>query len=102
MERASKIIKQTTPEQRVCIVVGAGDGLGGSICKVFASKGFTVVACRRNGNKLKQLEEEINSNQEHGRCVCVGMDARKEEDVQNLFQNIAAPLGRIEVVVFNI
>lgn len=102
MERASKIIKQTTPENRVCIVVGAGDGLGGSICKVFASKGYSVVACRRNGHKLKQLESEINSNQNSARCVAVGIDARKEEDVIRLFRDIAAPLGRIEVVVFNI
>ena len=39
-------------ENKVALVMGAGDNLGSAISKCFANEGYTVVAARRNGEKL--------------------------------------------------
>ena len=51
---------------KVALIIGAGTSLGSSITKVFADDNFTVVPVRREGEKLKPLEEEINSK--GGKC----------------------------------
>ena len=42
-------------EKKVALVMGAGDNLGSAISKCFANDGYTVVAARRNGDKLLSL-----------------------------------------------
>ncbi|PND66287.1 SDR family NAD(P)-dependent oxidoreductase, partial [Escherichia coli] len=48
-------------------VVGAGDYIGAAIARRFAAGGYTVVAGRRNGEKLAPLVESIEAS--GGRCV---------------------------------
>mgnify|MGYP000450813410 CR=1 FL=1 len=71
---------------KVALIIGAGDSLGSSIARVFASDGFTVVVARRNGDKLSSLAEEIRKN--GGECFFYSLDARKEDDVINLINKI--------------
>lgn len=81
------------------IVIGAGDFIGAEIAKKFASEGFTVVAGRRNGEKLAPLVAEVTAagGTIHGRSL----DARKEEDIAAFFKEAEAH-APIEVVIFNI
>ena len=46
----------------VALIVGAGDATGGAIARRFARDGFTVCAVRRNGDKLTELVESIESS----------------------------------------
>ena len=46
---------------KVALVMGAGDNLGSAISKCFANDGYTVVAARRNGDKLSTLKDEIEA-----------------------------------------
>jgi NAD(P)-dependent dehydrogenase (short-subunit alcohol dehydrogenase family) len=80
-------------------VVGAGDYIGGAIAKRFAAGGYTVVAGRRNGEKLAPLVESIEAA--GGRCVARSLDARDEADI-TAFLNEAESIAPIEVCVFNI
>ena len=84
----------------VALVVGAGDATGGAIAKRFARGGYTVCAVRRNLDKLQPLLAEIRAagGEAHGFAT----DARNEEQVAALFDDIEARIGAIEVVVFNI
>jgi NAD(P)-dependent dehydrogenase (short-subunit alcohol dehydrogenase family) len=84
----------------VALVVGAGDATGGAIARRFARGGFTVCATRRNADKLQPLLEEIRAagGEAHG----IASDARKEEEVAALYQEIEERIGPIEVMVFNI
>ncbi len=84
---------------RVCIVVGAGDYIGGAVAKRFAREGFTVFAGRRQGDKLASLQAEIEAI--GGTCVARAIDARKEEDISR-FMEEAAAAGTPEVCIFNI
>lgn len=84
----------------VALVIGAGDATGGAIAKRFARGGYTVCATRRSLDKLQPLLDEIRAagGQAHG----FASDARKEEEVLALFDQIESSIGPIEVFVFNI
>lgn len=85
---------------QVALVIGAGDAIGSAIVRQFAGAGYTVCAARRNGDQLQGLVQELAGK---GQTVhAFGMDARKEEAVEELFARIETAIGEIEVVVFNI
>jgi NAD(P)-dependent dehydrogenase (short-subunit alcohol dehydrogenase family) len=86
----------------VCLVVGAGDGVGGAIARAFAAEGFEVCVTRRPRH-LDQLEALAASIREGGgRARAFGVDARSEAEVVALFDQIEREVGPLEVVVFNI
>jgi len=87
-------------ENRVALVIGAGDATGGAIAKRFAREGFTLCVTRRNADKLAPLVAEIEAA--GGTAHAFGTDARKEELVDRLVEEIERDIGPIEVLVFNI
>ena len=46
----------------VCLVVGAGDALGGAIARRFAREGYLVCVARRTADKLKYLAASESGN----------------------------------------
>jgi NAD(P)-dependent dehydrogenase (short-subunit alcohol dehydrogenase family) len=86
----------------VCLVVGAGDGVGGAIAKAFAAEGMTVAITRRarNLDQLQRLADEIAAS--GGTAVPYGVDARSEDEMVALVDRVEAELGPLQVVVFNI
>lgn len=85
-----------------CLVVGAGDGVGGAIARAFAAEGLEVCITRRARN-LDQLEElAATIRAEGGVARAYGVDARSEEEMIALVDKIEAEVGPLEVVVFNI
>lgn len=86
----------------VCLVVGAGDGVGGAIAKAFAAEGFEVCITRRARN-LDQLEALAQTLRDAGgKARAFGVDARSEDEMVALFAEIERDVGPLEVVVFNI
>ena len=85
-----------------CLVVGAGDGLGGAVARAFAAEGLTACVTRRprNGDQLDELAQAITAA--GGKARAFGVDAREEGDMIALFETIEAEVGPLEVVVFNI
>ncbi|MFL1455369.1 SDR family oxidoreductase [Marinobacter sp. GN3S48] len=87
-------------QQKVAVVIGAGDATGGAIAKRFAREGHVVVATRRSEDSLKPLVKEIEAM---GRTAYgLGCDARDEDAMCALFSRIEAEIGEVDVVVFNI
>lgn len=80
-------------------VIGAGDYIGAAIARRFAAGGYTVVAGRRNGDKLAPLVADIESA--GGRCVARSLDARKEEDIA-AFLAEAEQVAPLEACIFNV
>jgi NAD(P)-dependent dehydrogenase (short-subunit alcohol dehydrogenase family) len=87
-------------QQKVVLVIGAGDATGGEIAKRFAREGYIACVTRRHADKLQPLVEEIRAGggQAHG----FGSDARKEDEVAELVETIERDIGPIEAFVFNI
>ncbi|WDG52190.1 SDR family oxidoreductase [Pseudomonas chlororaphis] len=89
-----------TENKKVVLVVGAGDATGGAIAKRFAREGFVACVTRRSADKLQPLVEAIQ--QSGGEAHGFACDARKEEEVIALVEQIEREIGPIETLVFNI
>jgi len=92
----------TTPYKQgpVALVIGAGDSTGGAIAKRFAKEGLITCVTRRSADKLQPLVDEIITA--GGQAYGFASDARKEEEVIALIEQIERDIGPIEVMVFNI
>jgi NAD(P)-dependent dehydrogenase (short-subunit alcohol dehydrogenase family) len=95
-------VSEATPSRGICLIVGAGDGLGASIACAFAREGLGVCVTRRprHTEALDTLAETIRA--EGGEAFAFGLDARVEDDVVALVERIEREIGAIEVLVFNI
>jgi NAD(P)-dependent dehydrogenase (short-subunit alcohol dehydrogenase family) len=82
------------------LVIGAGDSTGGAIARRFAREGFVACVSRRHGDKLAPLVERIRSAGGHAEAFA--SDARREEQVVELFGRIERDVGPIEVCVYNV
>ena len=91
---------QPPPQEKVALIIGAGDATGGAIAKRFAKEGYITCVTRRHAEKLQALVAEIE--QQGGKAYAFGSDARKEEQVIQLIEEIESNIGEIEVMVFNI
>ena len=91
----------STPQRKpVALVIGAGDATGGAIARRFAREGYTACVTRRSADKLQPLVDSIRAagGEAHG----FGSDARKEDEVAALIEDIESRIGDIDVFVFNI
>ena len=86
----------------VCVVIGAGDGLGAAVARAFAKEGLAVCVTRRprHTEALEKLAESIRA--EGSEAHAIGLDARKEADVSAFVETVEQTIGPIEVLVFNI
>lgn len=84
----------------VCLIVGAGSGLGSGLARVFARAGFTAVMARRDesaGLTQAQLLAEQGLD-----VHAMGVDVTDAASVSGLFADVENRLGVPEVVVFNV
>lgn len=86
--------------KKVVLVVGAGDATGGAIAKRFSQEGYIACVTRRSADKLQPLVDAIKAN--GGDAHGFACDARKEEDVIALVEEIETRIGPIEAFIFNI
>lgn len=85
----------------VCLVVGAGAGIGGNVGKRFARGGYHAVLCRRSDEEgLKKLVAEIEG--EGGTATGYLLDAAKPETIESRVDAVERELGPIDVAVFNL
>lgn len=89
-----------TTETKVVLVIGAGDATGGAIAKRFAREGYIACVTRRSLDKLEPLVQSIRAA--GGQAYGFASDARKEEQVAELVEQIERDIGPIEAFVFNI
>jgi short-subunit dehydrogenase len=86
--------------KKVALVIGAGDATGGAIARRFAREGYVACVTRRSLDKLQPLLDQIRA--EGGEAHGFASDARQEEQVAELVQQIERDIGPIEAMVFNI
>ncbi|MCA0246904.1 MAG: SDR family oxidoreductase [Proteobacteria bacterium] len=80
-------------------IIGAGDFIGAAIARKFAAEGFSVLAGRRNGDKLSPLLADIAKA--GGIAKGRSLDARNEADITSFLQEAEA-LAPLEVCIFNV
>ena len=87
--------------QPVCLVIGAGAGIGGTVAKRFAREGYHAVLCRRTDQEgLDRLVADIES--EGGSATGFLLNAVEPDGIEERVADVEANIGPIEVVVFNL
>ncbi|MEM6914452.1 MAG: SDR family NAD(P)-dependent oxidoreductase [Pseudomonadota bacterium] len=86
---------------KVCLVIGAGAGIGGHVGKKFAKEGYHAVLCRRTDEEglqtiIRDIEEAGGTAT--GRLLNVVDEGAIEETITA----VEADIGPIDVVVYNI
>ena len=85
----------------VCLVIGAGRGIGGHVARRFARGGYTAVCVRRSdGGRLDTLVNDIAA--EGGRAEGALIDATDATAVDALVERVEQDIGPIECAVYNL
>jgi citronellol/citronellal dehydrogenase len=95
----SQVFRDGLLEGRVCVVSGAGSGLGREIALELARLGAVVVGCGRRVEPLAEtaaLAAELPGDFEHRE-----LDVREEEPVGRFFDGVLERHGRLDVLVNN-
>ncbi|MDX1991324.1 MAG: SDR family NAD(P)-dependent oxidoreductase [bacterium] len=81
---------------KVCVVVGAGPGIGLAVAKRFAREGYRPVLVARRVSELGNYAAEVGSN-----AYTVAADAGNPVSLREAFSEIAVRVGKPEVLVYN-
>ncbi|MCY3859628.1 MAG: SDR family NAD(P)-dependent oxidoreductase [Gammaproteobacteria bacterium] len=85
----------------VCLVIGAGAGIGGTVGKRFAQEGYHAVLCRRSDVAgLEKLVDEIA--EVGGSASGFIMNAVDDDAIETRVSAIEADIGPIDVAVYNL
>ena len=85
----------------VCLVIGAGAGIGGTVGAKFSQENFHSVLCRRSDQDgLDKLVSKIQTN--GGEATGFILNAVEEGSIEKQISYIETEIGPIEIVVFNL
>jgi NAD(P)-dependent dehydrogenase (short-subunit alcohol dehydrogenase family) len=85
----------------VCLVIGAGAGIGGNVAHRFALGGYQACLCRRSDlDGLNKLVDAIKA--EGGLATGFLLNAVAENSIEDRVSAIEADIGPIEVAVYNL
>lgn len=84
---------------RVCVVTGAGGGVGSEVARALAAAGASVALLDRDEAAAVEVAETISSS--GGRAITVGCDVTDPSSVEAAAQKVAGELGSCEILVNN-
>ena len=85
----------------VCLVIGAGAGIGGNVARRFAQEGYHACLCRRSDlDGLNRMVDAIKSD--GGSATGFLLNAIEANSIEERVAAIEADIGPIEVVVYNL
>ncbi|OUX16803.1 MAG: short-chain dehydrogenase [Rickettsiales bacterium TMED251] len=87
--------------KKICLVIGAGAGIGGNTAKTFAKKNYHVYLTRRSDEiGLNNIIDEIRK--EGGEASGKLLNAVQENSIEELVNEIEKNIGQIDVAVYNL
>jgi citronellol/citronellal dehydrogenase len=95
----SRILRAGLLDGAVCVVSGAGTGLGRATAHELAALGATVVGCGRRPEPLAETVAAIEAA--GGSAEAEPLDIRDDEAVGRLFDRVLERHGRLDVLVNN-
>jgi NAD(P)-dependent dehydrogenase (short-subunit alcohol dehydrogenase family) len=86
-------------ENKVCLITGAGSGVGAGAARVFAREGACLVL---TGRTMSTLEQTLSEVTELGtKAICVVGDVSKSGDCQRMINDAVAKFGRLDCALNN-
>ena len=98
-EPTSRIFAPGLLQGQVCVVSGAGTGLGKTTALELARLGATVVGCGRRSEPLEETVAEVKAA--GGEAEAEPLDIREAEAVDGFFDGVIERHGRLDVLVNN-
>ena len=86
-------------DDKICLVSGAGQGLGRSIALEMAAEGAAIVLLERNPDTVAGVAAEIAAT--GGKAYPYALDVTDYERYGNVVADVMAKFGRIDVLVNN-
>ena len=85
----------------VCLVFGAGAGIGGTVAAKFAEEGYHSFLCRRSDQEgLDKLIGDIEAS--GGSASGQLLNAIEEDAIEEVINKVESEVGPIEVVIYNL
>ena len=85
----------------VCLVLGAGAGIGGTVAAKFANEGYHAHLCRRTDQE--GLDKLIQGIEDSGGSASGSLiNAIEEDALEELITTVESDIGPIEVMVYNL
>ena len=85
----------------VCLVLGAGAGIGGTVATKFAQEGYHSSLCRRSDKE--GLDRLVNNIKDQGGSANgYIMNAIEDNVIEEVINSIESDIGPIEVLVYNL
>lgn len=85
----------------VCLVIGAGAGIGGNVARRFAREGYHSCLCRRSDlDGLNRLVDTIK--EDGGAATGFLLNAAEANSIEERVAAVEADIGPIEVAVYNL
>ena len=85
----------------VCLVIGAGAGIGGTVARRFAREGYHACLCRRTDEEgLQRMVAEIEA--EGGEASGFLLNAVDDGAIEERVATIESDIGGIDVAVYNL
>jgi NAD(P)-dependent dehydrogenase (short-subunit alcohol dehydrogenase family) len=86
------------PLDKVCVVVGVGEGLGAGLAHRFAA-GYKVALIARSGDVIGKAADQIRAA--GGVALPIQSDATIESQIASAHEQINKELGPVEILIFN-
>jgi 3-oxoacyl-[acyl-carrier protein] reductase len=85
--------------ERVCIITGAGQGIGRAMALHFAARGIRVVIAEQNAANATAVEAEIAASGGEARAIAV--DVTDPDRVRATVAQTRAQFGRVDILINN-
>ncbi len=82
-------------DQKVVIITGGGSGIGKAIAEAFADEGAVCILAARGRERLEEAASKIPN------AVPIVCDITNDEQVEQLFEHVAATHGPVDILVNN-
>ena len=89
-------MSDTRMAERVCVVTGAGSGIGAATAQLLAEKGALVVCADLDGDAAQVTAHKISTG--HGTATALTTDVSRESDIEDLVAQTLSRFGRIDVL----
>lgn len=87
--------------EKVCLVLGAGSGIGGHVAARFAREGYHAVLARRSDEEgLGRLVSAIESG--GGSATGMMVDASEDGTIEDMVARIESDIGPIDTALYNL
>ena len=88
--------------RELCLIVGAGEGLGRSLAVTFACNGCDLILASRSEAGVAALSQAVHAAASDARIETLAADVERAADLEDSITRLGTRLGPIDVLIYNV